>query len=769
MKKHLLIYLLACATFSAYAQAPGFSFAKRIGGASTEYNTDLHRTKDSQENLFVSGTFGETCDFDPGPGTQTRTSTGFLDIYVAKYDSSGNFLWVKTFGSAAQSDYSFCSTLDPSGNIVVTGYISGVVDLDPGPGVFSTTGAGFHAFAVKLGANGTFLWGKQFDSNASLSTDQVFIQAAASASDNSIYLGGYFGGSVDFDPGAGISGLTAGSGTRNGFILKLLPNGDFAWAFSLFNTVETAVNDICIDTDGNLNMVGRFSGTQDFDPSAFGIFNLSASQGSAFIWKLTSGGTYQAAYALRAINSGSSCTAGHIRVDKNKNILVNGSFTDKVDFDPNPTITNNYTSSAPTCYVLKINSAGSFSWLRMISATVASFSADMEVENTDNGYIYLAGSFEGTLNFSLGSVSASKTSVGQTDGFAIRIDSNGRTNWVKTFGSLFADKGRSIELTSKRNVVVLGDFQSTVDFNTDGVSQPLTSAGSWDGFVLKFNGADVQPVCPPTSVFTNCSGTISDGSGAANYANNLNCNWSIHSPGASSITITFTEFETEALYDYVRIYSGTSTADSLIKSFSGPGSLQKFNVPGEHVFITFSSDQSANGAGFSLNYRCNFNAKPEAAFSSAQQNFSAGGATRFTDLSTNLPTSWKWSFPGAFPSSSTLESPPNITFPASGCYTVTLIVGNALGFDTVTQTCYISTTPLASCSELFFSEYVEGSGNNKVIEIFNPLETSKSLSGYTLEIYSNGDLSPTTTWTLSGSIAAKDVYVFANSTADASV
>lgn len=72
-------------------------------------------------------------------------------------------------------------------------------------------------------------------------------------------------------------------------------------------------------------------------------------------------------------------------------------------------------------------------------------------------------------------------------------------------------------------------------------------------------------------------------------------------------------------------------------------------------------------------------------------------------------------------------------------------------------------------SDLFISEYIEGSSNNKAIEIFNGTGSSVSLSSYSLKLYTNGGTSATSTLTLSGTLATNDVYVVANSAANASI
>ncbi len=76
--------------------------------------------------------------------------------------------------------------------------------------------------------------------------------------------------------------------------------------------------------------------------------------------------------------------------------------------------------------------------------------------------------------------------------------------------------------------------------------------------------------------------------------------------------------------------------------------------------------------------------------------------------------------------------------------------------------------PAGGCSDLFFSEYSEGSSNNKYIEIFNPTGSAIALAGYTVYTSGNGG-SFTNTFALSGSLASGDVYMITTDQADASI
>src|SRR5690606_36186760 len=70
-----------------------------------------------------------------------------------------------------------------------------------------------------------------------------------------------------------------------------------------------------------------------------------------------------------------------------------------------------------------------------------------------------------------------------------------------------------------------------------------------------------------------------------------------------------------------------------------------------------------------------------------------------------------------------------------------------------------------NCANLFFAEYVEGSSNNKAIEIYNPTNAAINLTGYTVDLYTNGSNTGPQTLALTGSIASGGTYVIRNSSA----
>ena len=137
-----------------------FVWVKSFGGP--EYDTGRSIVLDSSGNIYTTGTFGGTADFDPGLGVYNLTTSGIADgVFISKLDASGNFVWAKKIGGGCYCDYYFIA-VDGTGNVYTTGSFDGTQDFDPGPGVFNLTSTGWSdTFISKLDSAGNFVWAKR--------------------------------------------------------------------------------------------------------------------------------------------------------------------------------------------------------------------------------------------------------------------------------------------------------------------------------------------------------------------------------------------------------------------------------------------------------------------------------------------------------------------------------------------------------------------------------------------------------------------------------
>jgi len=108
--------------------------------------------------------------------------------------------------------------------------------------------------------------------------------------------------------------------------------------------------------------------------------------------------------------------------------------------------------------------------------------------------------------------------------------------------------------------------------------------------------------CSGQQTLTATTGTVTDGSGSNNYANNLDCKWLIKPANAGSVTLTFTAFATESNYDKVKVYNGETTSAPLLGTFSGTTLPGQLTASSGKMLIQFTSDGSTVNAGWSANY-----------------------------------------------------------------------------------------------------------------------------------------------------------------------
>ena len=131
-----------------YNNAGSLTWAKHMGGTDTD--VPLAITTDASGNIYSTGYFEGTGDFNPGSGTSNLTSNGDRDTYIQKLDGSGNFQWVKHIGGAEQ-DNSASIAVDGNDNVYTTGYFSGVVDFNPNSGIENLTSNGSRdSYILKL-------------------------------------------------------------------------------------------------------------------------------------------------------------------------------------------------------------------------------------------------------------------------------------------------------------------------------------------------------------------------------------------------------------------------------------------------------------------------------------------------------------------------------------------------------------------------------------------------------------------------------------------
>ncbi len=136
-----------------------------------------------------------------------------------------------------------------------------------------------------------------------------------------------------------------------------------------------------------------------------------------------------------------------------------------------------------------------------------------------------------------------------------------------------------------------------VEFTTDNV---ITKKG-WS-FNYTSTVSSTVSLCSGLSSFTTPSGTLTDGSGQYNYANNMNCRFLIQPPGATSVTLHFLSYNTESGNDFVKVYNGISSSSPLIGIFSGATLPSDLVASSGVMLIEFISNISNTRQGWEATY-----------------------------------------------------------------------------------------------------------------------------------------------------------------------
>ncbi|MBK9599715.1 MAG: SBBP repeat-containing protein [Flavobacteriales bacterium] len=438
-------------------------------------------TVDASGNVYTTGYFEGTVDFDPGTGTSYLTSNGNRDVFVQKMNANGNFLWARSFGGI-HDDESYSIAVDASGNVYTTGYFEETADFDPGTGTSNLTSNGNEdVFVQKMNANGNFLWARSFGGIHEDESYSIVVDASGN-----VYTTGGFYGNVDFDPGPGTSYLV---GNESAFMLKLDTNGNFLWARSpdsIYSEELPSSSEgysITLDASGNVYATGIFSGTVDFDTGPGNSYHTSAGGGDIFVQKMDVNGNFLWARSFGGIEDEYGFS---IAVDASGNVYTTGQYRGTADFDPGAG-TINYTSAGEgDDFVQKMDANGNFLWARSFGG----FDQDYGYSIVDaSGNVYTTGDFYGTVDFDPGTGTSYLTSLGAIAAFVQKLDADGNFIWARSYGgtSPTTDGVSSGKFTvdSAGNIYTTGYFYGTVDFDQGAGTSNLTAVGNTDIFVQK--------------------------------------------------------------------------------------------------------------------------------------------------------------------------------------------------------------------------------------------------------------------------------------------
>ncbi len=431
-------------------QTPSWLWANTAGGEGWDMANAI--AADSQGNLYITGIFEDEAQF----GSATLTSYGARDIFIAKLDPAGNWIWQVPAGGSGYD----------RGTAIATGdiwlYAAGEFYGSSTFGSVNYTSEGTSDLFVAI---------LDFDGNWAAvdrttgSGDPLCSSLALDAAEN-MYLTGEFMGEVTFGQ---TTLLSSGYGNRDIFIAKLNRIGTWDWAAQAGapgNSPDGAA-EVVLDAAGNIYLTGHF-----FETAQFGSTSLTSAGGAdIFLAKLDPQGNW-----LWAVQAGGTdndfCET--LTLDALGNLVISGRFRGTASFGDHSLVCvgqENY-------FVAKAGPGGDWAWAEaMNGALCSSLAADSEGNVYGSGSIWLPNA----LGFYV-------QTHGGTDLFAGKLDPAGNWIWAQAAGSYGANsscRGLDILLGGSGNACIAGVSEGNAYFNSlDGEPFEL-SFGDKDVVVAK--------------------------------------------------------------------------------------------------------------------------------------------------------------------------------------------------------------------------------------------------------------------------------------------
>jgi len=433
------------------------------------YDSATGVSSDGSGNVYVSG-------YTDG-SFPSYTNLGSYDAFVAKYDTSGNPVWVKQF-STSSHDYAEGISSDSNGNVYVSGKTFG--------SFLGYTNLGLYdAFVAKYDGNGNQLWLRQFGTSG----DDEITGISSDSSDN-VYVTGSTKGGLP-----GYSNL----GSYDAFVAKYDGNGNQLWLRQFGTSGNDEITGISRDIDNNVYVTGYTTGSL---PG-----NINAGGSDAFVAKYNANGTLN---WVRQFGTSAADSANGIRIDSSGNVYVTG--------DTSGGLPGNSNSGGSDAFVVGFDSDGNI--LNNIYSNNFETSAGSEWSKTNRSTTPIGGrKFLGEFNNDTVSLTLNNpllnnnTVTVEFDLFIIRYwDGNtgyADSNYGDATFTLTTSNGQTLFNTTFSNY----DTTTQSYPNSAGQGNYPARTGAVEnntlGYQNWYGGPKLDSVYHLTSTFTNASNALS--------------------------------------------------------------------------------------------------------------------------------------------------------------------------------------------------------------------------------------------------------------------
>jgi hypothetical protein len=425
---------------------PDGSWPVQAGGADSDEGYSISALADGS-GAIVTGSFRGEVDF--GSTTLDADGGGDNALFVAKIDTSGNWVWAVGAGDGTDDAVGRGVVTLADGSAIIVGYFFESITFDADDTVsespITLTGDQYQILVAKVNASGKWEW-----ANASGATGRDFGYGIALAGDTVIVTGSQVGklylARRRIDTGAAVWQTALDGGSSAGYAVSALANGSAIITGECIGVLNEPA--LTCDAEGDV-FIGRI------DPAGFEL--------SSFSW----------AWVAKVSGPGFDVGRGVSILSDDGSAIVTGSFEGAgTTFTPSTGSISLTAVGFQDGFIAKIDASGQWLWAAQVAAASAA-NASAAVTLADDSAI-VTGQISGAATFnSVGPASIPLTNVGSRDLFVAKIDSSGNWVWASGAGGAGGAQAQGSGVTvllsgsSSGRILVTGTFEGTVSFGTE--------------------------------------------------------------------------------------------------------------------------------------------------------------------------------------------------------------------------------------------------------------------------------------------------------------
>lgn len=392
------------AFIAKYDNQGGFIWAIAMGGTDDDYCKAV--STDSVGNVFVTGVYRQSVDFDPGDEVYNLVNTVFWNNFIAKYDANGNFQFAFDFGQFGNDGRSIVAV--PSGGFLVAGQMVNLgAYFNPNDLADLTLPMGSDdAYVCKYSSDGDYLWHKTFGSHADNSNFHEKANSVTLDQNENIILAGTFIDTLILALSTPDTLLC--SNEKSTFLISLDQSGNINWGqriCSFYSNSKSDAYSVCVDYENDILLAGKatnflqFTEDSEFQDFPFLYYNYISkwSDQGSFIWAIP---------VIDKMADGEKSLA----TDLQNSIFCTGAFGGfanyAYDFDPGPDSSFFYPKGFHDTYVIKFDHNGFYKSGFQLGGNAFDTSIDHETGKTlliDQNELFVAGMFADTMDVDLDS------------------------------------------------------------------------------------------------------------------------------------------------------------------------------------------------------------------------------------------------------------------------------------------------------------------------------------------------------------------------------